>query len=482
MARLVGPDDGSRLAYQIRSDNALGIASGLTAVYYADEAATTLADIVTYPDGDPITGSAMEVADTSLLPLFLFPDGVSVVYVRVNEGPATAVYARSITVDTSDFLASANNLSELDDPAEARVNLGLGNVNNTADSSKPVSTAQSIAIAAAQAAAVASSLQRASNLADLASATASRGNLGLGAAAVANVGTSAGTVAAGDDSRIVGAQQLSTLTAKGDIYVATGPGIVTRLPVGSNDQVLASQSGESAGVAWVDIVGGGGGFVGDWDPGIEYQPGEIVRYGDLVYGAIAGAPAGEEPDDLVYLSQPVPTQTAVGDSADYQFLAQVTASELTRVEGIAYYKLAGQVSVPHELRAYDVAYSTTSPLAVATVPGEVAGAAGWQLAPLIGDMRPGKTYDFTLVAGAGTDNTYGYTPAYAFGGQVGALTLVAGGFIASHANVTGAVSQAGTYYSSVSPYFRRRSQYWTRIGGLGPVWIGSNRTVTYAPA
>jgi hypothetical protein len=61
--------------------------------------------------------------------------------------------------------------------------------------------------AAAQAAAVASSLQKTANLADLTNTTTARTSLGLGGAAVLNVGTTAGTVAAGDDSRIVGALQ-----------------------------------------------------------------------------------------------------------------------------------------------------------------------------------------------------------------------------------------------------------------------------------
>lgn len=44
----------------------------------------------------------------------------------------------------------------------------------------------------------------------------------------------------------------STLTTKGDIYVATGSAAVSRVGVGTNNQVLTADSGQSAGVKWAD--------------------------------------------------------------------------------------------------------------------------------------------------------------------------------------------------------------------------------------
>lgn len=63
-------------------------------------------------------------------------------------------------------------------------------------------------------------------------------------------GTAANTVAEGDDSRITGAQQRSTLTTLGDIYVATAAGVTTRFGVGGDGQVLISDSGEPTGLNW----------------------------------------------------------------------------------------------------------------------------------------------------------------------------------------------------------------------------------------
>lgn len=55
--------------------------------------------------------------------------------------------------------------------------------------------------------------QKASNLSDLANASTSRNNLGLGTAATMNVGTAVGTVAAGDDARFAGTTVTAVKTA-----------------------------------------------------------------------------------------------------------------------------------------------------------------------------------------------------------------------------------------------------------------------------
>ncbi len=54
-----------------------------------------------------------------------------------------------------------------------------------------------------------------------------------------------------------GAVMESDVDAKGDILAATADNTVSRLAVGTNDQVLTADSGEATGVKWADPAGGG---------------------------------------------------------------------------------------------------------------------------------------------------------------------------------------------------------------------------------
>ncbi|MFC3980172.1 hypothetical protein [Streptosporangium jomthongense] len=90
------------------------------------------------------------------------------------------------------------------------------------------------------------------------------GDITSGILAVARlpVGTTSGNVAAGDDSRIIGAVQRSLVTAKGDLLAATGSAAIARLGVGSDGQVLTADAAQTSGLKWADPPSGGGGSGG----------------------------------------------------------------------------------------------------------------------------------------------------------------------------------------------------------------------------
>jgi len=99
------------------------------------------------------------------------------------------------------------------------------------------------------------------------SASAARTRMGLGGAAVLGVGTTAGTVAAGDDSRITGAIQSSTLTTRGDI-ITRGASAPQRLALGANGYVLTSDGTDAVWASptgtptWLALYGATGLYVG----------------------------------------------------------------------------------------------------------------------------------------------------------------------------------------------------------------------------
>lgn len=92
MARLLGPDEGVRLALRFTAARQIEGMPGKTLTIYTDRAGTTPASIAAYvpntPDtpGSVISGSKVVIGQDSLVPLFWFPDGVDTLYGHTRDG------------------------------------------------------------------------------------------------------------------------------------------------------------------------------------------------------------------------------------------------------------------------------------------------------------------------------------------------------------------------------------------------------------
>lgn len=121
--------------------------------------------------------------------------------------------------------AIEQRLADLQALLAGQTQFSLLNVNGATVSTLGNAAARSVGtttgtVAAGDDSRITGAVQKASNLSDLASASAARGNLGLGDAAVLSVGTTAGTVAAGDDSRIIDAKAVyQTISTDADFTI-----------------------------------------------------------------------------------------------------------------------------------------------------------------------------------------------------------------------------------------------------------------------
>lgn len=124
-----------------------------------------------------------------------------------------------------------------------KADVGLGNVDNTKDTDKPISSAMQSALATKVDTASLATVATSGSYVDLTNTPT-----------IPSAGTSAGTYASGNDSRIVGAVQASIATTKGDLLVATAASTVGRVAAGVDGTVLTADSSQASGVKWATPI------------------------------------------------------------------------------------------------------------------------------------------------------------------------------------------------------------------------------------
>lgn len=122
------------------------------------------------------------------------------------DAKAEVIHSHAAT-DVSDSTVIGRTILTAADAAAVKTALSLPSFGGAASLSVGTSVGT---VAAGDDSRITGAAQKSSNLGDLTSAYSARTNLGLGGAATLAVGTSAGTVAAGDDSRITGALQAAS--------------------------------------------------------------------------------------------------------------------------------------------------------------------------------------------------------------------------------------------------------------------------------
>jgi hypothetical protein len=165
---------------------------------------------------------------------------------RVDQLPAASTLDGTETVlAVQSGAAKQATVGALADAAAARVTpASIGAATTGALATEASARATADALAAAKAA----------NLSDLASASAARGNLGLGGAAVLEVGTTAGSVMAGDDSRVVGNTAVTSTSGDPGVTVQFITSGARQILMRWRDSVAAAASGVANAWAGLEVA------------------------------------------------------------------------------------------------------------------------------------------------------------------------------------------------------------------------------------
>lgn len=180
------------------------------------------------------------------LPLFLYGQDVSRLYDDLNQ---LITYINTIKYSSTiplGVLFAANNLSDVNNIATARTNIGLGTA--------ATQSTTAFDAAGAAAAVLATSLQKSQNLNDLANKATARTNIGLGSAATASTtafdpaGAAAARAAKGVNADITALQALS---------IARRTTSFTITSTGGFNTIHAGSTGGSQTIAYPPSAGAG---------------------------------------------------------------------------------------------------------------------------------------------------------------------------------------------------------------------------------